>query len=132
VPIVADEARTFGMANLFRQVGIYSSAGQRYEPEDIGSVLSYREALDGQILEEGNQRSRRDRQLDGCGNELQRARLRHVAVLHLLLDVRLSARWGPDLGRRRSAGARLPARRNLRAHDARRRRVCSTRTERAM
>jgi pyruvate dehydrogenase E1 component len=41
------------MANLFKQVGIYSSVGQRYEPEDIGSVLSYREALDGQILEEG-------------------------------------------------------------------------------
>jgi pyruvate dehydrogenase E1 component len=53
VPIVADEARTFGMANLFKQVGIYSSKGQRYEPEDIGSVLSYREALEGQILEEG-------------------------------------------------------------------------------
>lgn len=53
VPIVADEARTFGMANLFKQVGIYSSLGQRYSPEDIGSVLSYREALDGQILEEG-------------------------------------------------------------------------------
>jgi pyruvate dehydrogenase E1 component len=53
VPIVADEARTFGMANLFKQVGIYSSVGQRYEPEDIGSVLAYREALDGQILEEG-------------------------------------------------------------------------------
>ncbi len=53
VPIVADEARTFGMANLFKQVGIYSSVGQRYEPEDIGSVLTYREATDGQILEEG-------------------------------------------------------------------------------
>jgi len=53
VPIVADEARTFGMANLFKQVGIYSSVGQTYEPEDIGSVLSYREATDGQILEEG-------------------------------------------------------------------------------
>jgi pyruvate dehydrogenase E1 component len=53
VPLVADEARTFGMANLFKQVGIYSSVGQKYEPEDIGSVLSYREALDGQILEEG-------------------------------------------------------------------------------
>ena len=53
VPIVADEARTFGMANLFKQVGIYSSEGQQYEPEDIGSVLSYREARDGQILEEG-------------------------------------------------------------------------------
>ncbi|HZH07011.1 MAG TPA: pyruvate dehydrogenase (acetyl-transferring), homodimeric type, partial [Lautropia sp.] len=53
VPIVADEARTFGMANLFRQVGIYSSVGQRYEPEDIGSMLYYREIQEGQILEEG-------------------------------------------------------------------------------
>ncbi|MGE8067036.1 alpha-ketoglutarate dehydrogenase [Pseudomonas sp. NPDC089569] len=53
VPIVADEARTFGMASLFKQIGIYSSVGQRYEPEDIGSILSYREALEGQILEEG-------------------------------------------------------------------------------
>jgi pyruvate dehydrogenase E1 component len=53
VPIVADEARTFGMANLFKQVGIYSSVGQRYDPEDIGSLMSYREAMDGQILEEG-------------------------------------------------------------------------------
>jgi pyruvate dehydrogenase E1 component len=53
VPIVADEARTFGMASLFKQVGIYSSVGQKYAPEDIGSVLSYKEALDGQILEEG-------------------------------------------------------------------------------
>ncbi|WP_418320702.1 alpha-ketoglutarate dehydrogenase [Piscinibacter sakaiensis] len=53
VPIVADEARTFGMANLFKQVGIYSSSGQQYEPEDIGSLMSYREATDGQILEEG-------------------------------------------------------------------------------
>jgi pyruvate dehydrogenase E1 component len=53
VPIVADEARTFGMASLFRQIGIYSNVGQRYEPEDIGSILAYREARDGQILEEG-------------------------------------------------------------------------------
>jgi len=53
VPIVADEARTFGMANLFRQVGIYAFNGQAYEPEDIGSVMSYREAIDGQIIEEG-------------------------------------------------------------------------------
>jgi len=53
VPIVADEARTFGMANLFKQIGIYSSVGQRYEPEDIDSILSYREAKDGQIIEEG-------------------------------------------------------------------------------
>ncbi|MGO0695150.1 alpha-ketoglutarate dehydrogenase [Pseudomonas guariconensis] len=53
VPIVADEARTFGMASLFRQIGIYSSCGQRYEPEDAGSLLTYKEARDGQLLEEG-------------------------------------------------------------------------------
>jgi pyruvate dehydrogenase E1 component len=53
VPIVADEARTFGMANMFRQVGIYSPVGQLYEPEDLGSMLFYREAKDGQLLEEG-------------------------------------------------------------------------------
>jgi pyruvate dehydrogenase E1 component len=53
VPIVADEARTFGMANLFRQIGIYAPAGQQYEPEDAGSMLYYREAPDGQLLEEG-------------------------------------------------------------------------------
>jgi pyruvate dehydrogenase E1 component len=53
VPIVADEARTFGMANLFRQIGIYSPVGQLYEPEDAKSMLSYREAQTGQLLEEG-------------------------------------------------------------------------------
>jgi pyruvate dehydrogenase E1 component len=53
VPIVADEARTFGMANMFRQVGIYSPLGQLYELEDLGSMLYYREDTKGQILEEG-------------------------------------------------------------------------------
>ncbi|MGH8447624.1 MAG: alpha-ketoglutarate dehydrogenase [Solimonas sp.] len=53
VPIVADEARTFGMANLFRQVGIYAPLGQMYEPEDMGTMLYYREEKSGQILEEG-------------------------------------------------------------------------------
>ncbi|RMF24349.1 MAG: pyruvate dehydrogenase (acetyl-transferring), homodimeric type [Deltaproteobacteria bacterium] len=53
VPIVPDEARTFGMESLFRQFGIYSHAGQLYEPVDAGSLLYYREATDGQILEEG-------------------------------------------------------------------------------
>ncbi|MGN7103138.1 alpha-ketoglutarate dehydrogenase [Ralstonia holmesii] len=53
VPVVADEARTFGMASMFRQVGIYSPLGQQYEPEDLGSMLYYREETGGQILEEG-------------------------------------------------------------------------------
>jgi len=53
VPIVADEARTFGMASLFRQVGIYAPEGQMYEPEDSSSLLTYKEQTDGQLLEEG-------------------------------------------------------------------------------
>ena len=53
VPIVADEARTFGMQSLFRQVGIYSAVGQLYEPEDHDELLHYKEAKNGQILEEG-------------------------------------------------------------------------------
>ena len=53
VPIVADEARTFGMANLFQQVGIYSPEGQLYEPEDASTIMSYKESKDGQLLEEG-------------------------------------------------------------------------------
>jgi pyruvate dehydrogenase E1 component len=53
VPIVPDEARTFGMESLFRAVGIYSHAGQLYEPVDIDTLLYYKEAKDGQILEEG-------------------------------------------------------------------------------
>src|SRR5271157_1292760 len=53
VPIVPDEARTFGMEALFRQVGIYSHVGQIYEPVDRDTLLYYKEAKDGQILEEG-------------------------------------------------------------------------------
>lgn len=53
VPIVPDEARTFGMEGLFRQIGIYSSEGQNYEPVDADQVMYYREAKNGQILEEG-------------------------------------------------------------------------------
>jgi len=53
VPIIADEARTFGMADLFRLVGIYSPFGQLYEPEDSGQISYYKEAKNGQILEEG-------------------------------------------------------------------------------
>src|SRR5687768_7089479 len=53
VPIIPDEARTFGMDPLFKEVGIYSALGQLYEPVDSNLILSYREAKDGQVLEEG-------------------------------------------------------------------------------
>ncbi|HZS28653.1 MAG TPA: pyruvate dehydrogenase (acetyl-transferring), homodimeric type [Candidatus Angelobacter sp.] len=53
VPIIPDEARTFGMESIIRQVGIYASQGQLYKPHDVDMLLYYREAKDGQILEEG-------------------------------------------------------------------------------
>ncbi len=53
VPIVPDEARTFGMEGMFRQLGIYSNVGQLYEPEDKGQIMYYREDVKGQILEQG-------------------------------------------------------------------------------
>ena len=53
VPIIPDEARTFGLDPLFKEVGIYASRGQQYEPVDSNLMLSYREARDGQVLEEG-------------------------------------------------------------------------------
>ena len=53
VPIIPDEARTFGMEGMFRQLGIYSSEGQLYEPVDAGELAAYRESRDGQVLEEG-------------------------------------------------------------------------------
>jgi pyruvate dehydrogenase E1 component len=53
VPIIPDEARTFGMDPLFKEVGIYAAHGQRYEPVDSNLMLSYRESVDGQVLEEG-------------------------------------------------------------------------------
>ena len=53
VPIVPDEARTFGMESLFRAIGIYSHVGQKYEPVDMDTLLYYKEAQNGQILEEG-------------------------------------------------------------------------------
>jgi pyruvate dehydrogenase E1 component len=53
VPIIPDEARTFGLEPLFRQCGIYASRGQKYEPVDSSQLIYYRESEDGQILEEG-------------------------------------------------------------------------------
>ncbi|MCX2983248.1 pyruvate dehydrogenase (acetyl-transferring), homodimeric type [Halieaceae bacterium IMCC14734] len=53
VPIVPDEARTFGMEGMFRQLGIYSSTGQRYTPQDAGQMMFYKEDIKGQIMEEG-------------------------------------------------------------------------------
>src|SRR5205807_8399507 len=53
VPIIPDEARTFGMDSLFKDIGIYAALGQLYEPVDAGLLLSYKESQQGQVLEEG-------------------------------------------------------------------------------
>ena len=118
VPIVADEARTFGMAWLFRQIGIYAPEGQLYEPEDAGSLLSYREARDGQLLEEGITEAGAVSSWTAAATAYSVHGLHDAAVLYLLFDVRLSAGRRPDLGGGRPAGARLPLRRHGGAHDA--------------
>ena len=121
VPIIPDEARTFGMDPLFNEVGIYASGGQRYEPVDSELVMKYREAKDGQVLEEGITEAGSMASFTAAGDVLRDARPPDDPVLHLLLDVRLPADRGPDLGRRRLAGPRLPPRRDRRPHHARRR-----------
>ena len=128
MPIVPDEARTFGMEALFRQVGIYSHAGQVYEPVDMATLLYYKEASDGQILEEGHQRSRIDVVVHRRRHGVRHPRREHHSVLHLLLDVRLPADRRSDLGGRRFAHARLHARRHRRAARRWPAKACSTRT----
>mgnify|MGYP003694558761 CR=1 FL=1 len=66
MPIVPDEARTFGMEGLFRQVGIYSSVGQLYTPQDADQLMYYREDKKGQMLEEGINEARRVLLVDGA------------------------------------------------------------------
>ena len=128
VPIVPDEARTFGMDALFRKFGIYSHLGQRYEPADSDVVLYYREATDGQLLEEGITEAGRHGVVHRRRHRLRHARREHDSVLLLLLDVRLPAHRRSDLAERRRArhaaswSAPPPAARRSPA------RGCSTRT----
>ena len=112
VPIVADEARTFGMASLFRQIGIYSPLGQLYEPEDAGSLLVYKEAKDGQLLEEGITEAGALSSWTAAATSPTAPRLCDAAVLYFLLDVWVSARRRSYLGRGRSTSARFPHRRD--------------------
>ena len=128
VPIIPDEARTFGMDPLFKEVGIYAALGQRYEPVDSELVLSYREAKDGQVLEEGITEAGSMASLQAAGTAYATHGLRNGALLHLLLDVRLPADRRPDLGLRGRARPRLPDGRHRRPDDARPARASSTTT----
>ena len=106
VPIVPDEARTFGMEALFRQVGIYSHVGQLYEPVDSRHAALLQGSEGRPDPRRRHQRGRLDVVVHRGGHRLRDARHQHDPVLHLLLDVRLPAHRRPDLGRRRHAHAR--------------------------
>ena len=126
VPIIPDEARTFGLDALFHDIGIYSSKGQLYEPVDSKSLLYYHEAKDGQILEEGITEAGSMCVVHRGGHQLRHARRADDSVLHLLLDVRPAARRRFVLARRRHPGEGLFARRDLRPHHAQRRRPATS------
>ena len=121
VPIIPDEARTFGMDPLFKEVGIYAANGQRYDPVDSELVLSYREATDGQVLEEGINEAGSMASLPGRRDVVRDARRADDPVLHLLFDVRVPADGRPGVGVRRPARARVHDGRDGGPDDARRR-----------
>ena len=121
VPIIPDEARTFGMDSLFPTAKIYSPHGQNYTSVDRELVLSYKEDKAGRHPARGHQRGRVDGVLDGGRLVVRHARHPDDPDLHLLLDVRLPAHRRRLLGGRRPDGARLRARRHRRPHDAERR-----------
>ena len=121
VPIIPDEARTFGMDPLFKEVGIYSALGQRYSPvdSDLRPVLPRGDRRPGP--RGGHHRGRLDGQLPGGRHVVREPRRGDDPVLHLLLDVRVPADRRPDVGVRRRARPRLPDGRHGRPHDAHRR-----------
>ena len=128
VPIIPDEARTFGMDSLFKEFGIYASQGQQYEPVDHALLLSYTESQQRADPRGGHHRGRVDGQLHRRRHELRHPGRADGAVLHLLLDVRLPAGRRPHLAGQRRPGPGLPPRRHRRAARRCSARACSTRT----
>ena len=106
VPIIPDEARTFGMDALFKEFEIYASQGQQYEPVDHALLLSYSESQSGQILEEGITEAGSMASFIAAGTALRHPGRADGAVLHLLLDVRLPAGGRPHLAGQRRPGPR--------------------------
>ena len=93
VPIVPDEARTFGMEGLFRQCGIYSSVGQLYTPEDADLLMYYREDQKGQILEEGINEAGAMSSWIAAGTSLYQPWCTNDPILYLLFYVWLPTGW---------------------------------------
>ncbi len=126
VPIIPDEARTFGMEALFRQVGIYSSVGQLYEPVDMDTLLYYKEAKNGQILEEGITEAGAMCSFIAAGTAYANHGINTIPFFiyysmfgfQRIGDLIWAAADHADAG--------LPARRNGRAHDAGWRRIAAS------
>ena len=125
VPIVPDESRTFGMEGLFRQIGIYAHMGQLYEPVDSDQIAYYKEAQDGQMLEEGITEAGSMSSFNAAGTAYCFAWREHDSNVHLLFDVRLPADRRSDLGGRRHARQRFHVGWHGRTHDAQRRRAAA-------
>ena len=121
VPIIPDEARTFGLDAIFPTAKIYSPHGQEYEAVDRDLLLSYKESTTGQILHEGISEAGSMASLIAAGTSYATHGDADDPVLHLLLDVRVPAHRRPVLAARRPARPRLRARRDRRPHDADRR-----------
>ena len=113
VPIVPDEARTFGMESLFRQVGIYSHVGQLYEPVDRDSLLYYKEAKDGQILEEGITEAGSVSSFIAAGTAYATHGINMIPFF-IYIQCSVCSELGLCLGCRRYARKRIFARRNCR------------------
>ncbi len=121
VPVIPDEARTFGIDAMFPTAKIYSPFGQRYEAVDRALLLSYKESEQGQILHEGITEAGSMASVIAAGHVVRHPRRADDPRLRLLLDVRLPAHRRPDVELRRPARPRLPARRDRRPHHAQRR-----------
>ena len=122
VPIVPDESRTFGMEGMFRQLGIYSAVGQLYKPQDADQLMYYREDKSGQVLQEGINEAGAMSSWIAAATSYSTQQPADDPVLHLLLDVRLSAIRRSGLGGGRHTRSRVPARRHRGPHHAERRR----------
>ena len=115
VPIIPDEARTFGMDSFFPTAKIYNPHGQQYTSVDRELMLAYKESTSRPDPARRDQRGRLGGRVHRGGLLLRHARRADGADLHLLLDVRFPAHRRRDVGGRRPDGPRLPARRHGRA-----------------
>ena len=128
VPIVPDEARTFGMEGMFRQLGIYSSEGQKYTPQDKDQVMYYREDKAGQILEEGINEAGAFSSWIAAATSYSVSNVITVPFYIFYSMFGLQRDRRSCVGGGRPARAGLPPRRYRGPHHAERRRACSTRT----